>query len=100
MVRKEKSSARDRLPSQTLSFTISKKSGKDKEFSEEQSESDFEDYFSQDDVDWNYAIEYFPKIKDYFKYKVKLKSISKFCPIRFHFFKRLILQFFAPHISL
>ena len=30
MVRKEKSSARDRLPSQTLSFTISKKSGKDK----------------------------------------------------------------------
>ena len=40
-----------------------KASGEDKEFSEEQSETDFEGLFSQDDADWNYAIEYFPKLK-------------------------------------
>ncbi len=50
-----------------------KVSGKDKEFSEEQSESDFEDYFSQDDADWNYVIEYFPIIKNYFD---RLKKIN------------------------
>ncbi len=50
-----------------------KASGRDKEFNEETSENGFEDYFSQDDADWDYAIEYFPKIKEYFE---ELKEIN------------------------
>ena len=51
-----------------------KASGKDKEFSEEQSQPDFEEHYSGEIDDWKYVLEYHPEIEKYFN---DLKKINE-----------------------